>query len=150
MSAIRCLDCGAVGDSDGAKLACGKCYAALSARVKALEEALREIAEARGTLIKTDVDSAAVRLLILIARAALDAPVGERPIPAPHCPARCGGPHSLRASDGMYHCNTRKGQQRKQQWWTYVQVTDEKGCTLSYQNVKYPTVDRRIKDRRKA
>ncbi len=41
------------------------------------------------------------------------APAEEKPIPAPDCPARCGGPHSLRASDGIYHCNTRKGQRRK-------------------------------------
>jgi hypothetical protein len=40
-------------------------------------------------------------------------PVGEKPIPAPHCPARCGGPHSLRASDGTYHCNTRKSERRR-------------------------------------
>ena len=41
------------------------------------------------------------------------APAEEKDVvPAPHCPIRCGGPHSRR-SDGVFHCNNRKGERRK-------------------------------------
>jgi hypothetical protein len=85
-------------------------------------------------------------------------PVGERPIPAPHCPARCGGPHSLRASDGTYHCNTRKGQRRKDERgqlrsfiWQLPEDTRSYGSIFKDDEAECWRWDRRhIKDRRKS